>query len=68
MHLEAAKGMVKLSSVYTERINKIYVCEASWLVKGFFKLLYPFMPEKTKGKLNFVTIAELKAELKMPEE
>jgi hypothetical protein len=54
MHVESAKGMVKLASIYTERIHKIYVVDASWLVKGFFKVLYPFMPAKTKGKIIFV--------------
>jgi len=66
MHIEASKGMVKMASIYTERIYKIYVVEASWLVKGFFKVLYPFMPANTKKKISFVSINELHAALRMP--
>jgi hypothetical protein len=68
MHVEAVKGMIKLASVYTERINIIYILEANWLVKGFFKVLYPFMPARTKGKITFVSGAELDAALQMPAE
>lgn len=58
--------MVKMASIYTERINKIYVVGAGWVVKGFFKVLYPFMPENTKRKITFVSVDELHAALRMP--
>ena len=68
LHMESIKGMIHIASVYTERVYKIYVVEASFSLKLFFKIIYPFMPEKTKGKIQFVSMEEIRNILKMAPE
>jgi hypothetical protein len=53
--LDQIKGLIKIASVYTERVNQIYLLDMATLMKVALKLIYPFMPAMTKGKLKNVT-------------
>jgi hypothetical protein len=61
--VSVAKGLSKISAVYTERMKAIYVVEAGWMLKGTFKLINPFLPARTQKKIKFLDLKALTQEL-----
>ena len=56
MDVSVAKGLSKISAVYTERMKSIYVVDAGWVLKGVFKMVNPFLPERTQKKIKFLDV------------
>ena len=45
--------------MFVERVHKVYLIEAGYIMYGFFKMFKVFMPERTHKKVIFLSIKEL---------
>ncbi|XP_071689882.1 SEC14 cytosolic factor-like [Rutidosis leptorrhynchoides] len=52
-----------LQNYYPERLEKLYVVHAPYIFKAIWKILYPYIDEKTKTKIEFVEDKKLKSTL-----
>ena len=43
-----------IQDMYAERLGKAYVLGANWFFWGIYKVMSPFMAERTKQKIVFV--------------
>jgi hypothetical protein len=53
-NIDVAKGMIEISKVYTERVNKIFMLDSSWSMRMLFKVINPLLPTKTRERLEFI--------------
>jgi len=57
VEVAAAKSMVKVLTMFVERVHRIYLIESGYIMWGFWKMFKVFVPTRTQDKVAFVTIA-----------